>query len=620
LLHSDSDVLEKGIFRGLSPDERRALIGELDRMPVKRGDVLIRQGDPADSIYFVVSGRFEVRLNGRAEMLAEIGAGSPIGEIAFLAGGLRSANVIAARDGLVLRLRKAEFDQLCQRMPQIWTLLTIVLADRLEETDAAINHGRVRGERPPRVVTLVPAGPEPIPEQFTAMLAAELGRFGRILVLTARNLPAFVGDVIQVSSIAATEALNSLEERYDTILNVADDTLTPWSRKAIHQADVVLLVGKASAVTRAPVPLNEQECFVAKLLSADGQRLVLIHDQRQPPLGTRHWLDGRKVRMHHHVALTDAADVERLVRFMRGTALGLVACGGGALCASHIGLYKAFIEAGVCFDIMGGTSGGSAMAGAFAMGLDPEEIDRLTHDIFITNRALRRYTWPRYSLVDHTHFDRLLAQHYAGIDIEDLWIPYFAVSTNLSRYSLHRHTSGDLWQAIRASSSIPGLLPPFYTEDGQMLVDGSLLDNVPVRSMHEMKSGPNIVVAFKVPHLDRFAVDYNALPSRMEFFTRVFRPFKRQPLPSAPGLASVLLRSLLVNSHSFEQHLAANDLLMVPPLPEKITILDWDRHGELMTNTYQWGKDELERLSSDPPEALAGSREGRSPAIARVIR
>ena len=138
--------------------------------------------------------------------------------------------------------------------------------------------------------------------------------------------------------------------------------------------------------------------------------------------------------MHHHVALDEPGDMERLYRFINGTALGLVACGGGAYCAAHIGLYKALLQAGLTFDIMGGTSGGGAMTAAFAMGTSPDDVDRATHEIFVTNKAMRRYTWPRYSLLDHTHFDRQLANHYAGIDIEDLWIPYFAVSTNLSSH------------------------------------------------------------------------------------------------------------------------------------------------------------------------------------------
>ena len=113
--------------------------------------------------------------------------------------------------------------------------------------------------------------------------------------------------------------------------------------------------------------------------------------------------------MHHHVAIDDRGTIARLYRFINGTALGLVACGGGALCAAHVGLYKALIECGFEFDIIGGTSAGAAMGAAFAMGKHPDDIDRGTHDIFVTNRAMQRYTWPRYSLLDHRHYDTQLA-------------------------------------------------------------------------------------------------------------------------------------------------------------------------------------------------------------------
>ena len=603
-----------GIFRDLSPAERQAMEAELETMPLKRGEVLVRQGDPADALYIVVSGRFEVHIHGRTSVVAELGPGSPVGEIAFLAGGERTATVIAGRDSLVLRLGRAEFDALCRRVPQIWPTLTATLAARLADTNAGRS---ATAELVPRTIAVIPAGPNaPIDPRFLDLLVAEFRRHGSTLLLASDRLGEVLGSGTDIAGEKATATLNALETRHDTVLCVADPGLTPWSEKAIRQADLVIAVASADAARVGPVPENEHERLAASLLGEHARRLVLLHPQRRAPRGTRAWLAARSVHMHHHVALSDDADIARLVRFVRGTALGLVACGGGAFCAAHIGLYKAFMEAGVVFDIMGGTSGGSAMAAAFAMGLDPYEIDRLTHEIFVTNRALRRYTWPRYSILDHTHFDRLLAVHYAGVDIEDLWIPFFAISTNLSRYSLHQHRKGDLWGAIRASGSIPALLPPFYTEDGQMLVDGCLLDNVPVRAMHELKRGPNMVVAFEVPQLERFDVDYKTLPSRNELFARFLRPFGRVPLPSAPSLGTVLLRSLMANRQDFERHMRPGDLLLVPPLPTDMSILDWARHGELMDQSYRWCRAEIARHASDPPPALAGARAGRDRAIA----
>ncbi len=591
---------------------------ELETMALKRGAVLVRQGDPADALYIVMSGRFEVHVAGRDGAIAEIGAGSPVGEIAFLAGGARTATVTAARDSLVLRLGRPEFERLCQQAPGIWQALTATLANRLGDTNA-VRSDAIRTPVP-RTIAVIPAGPKPAPERFVALLIQAFGTAGRTRVLNSATLGEVIGDGADLASGRTTKALNALEARHDTVIYIADADLTAWSQKAIRQADLVLRVGLASPETTSPVPENRQEQFAASLLGGKAQRLVLLHARRVAPKGSRFWLQGRQVQMHHHVALSDGDDCERLVRFIRGQALGLVACGGGAFCAAHTGLFKAFQEAGLVFDAMGGTSGGSAMAAAFAMGQNPDDIDRFTHDMFVTKGALRRYTWPRYSILDHTHFDRLLAEHYAGVDIEDLWIPFFAISTNLSRYSLHQHRSGDLFAAIRASGSIPALLPPYYTEDGQMLVDGCLLDNVPVRTMHELKSGPNIVLAFEVPQLERFLVDYKSLPSRSALFRRFLTPFGRVPLPNAPSLGSVLLRSLMANRQDFERHLRADDLLLVPPLPSDMSILDWGRHRSLMDASHTWCTAELARLKTAAPAALASAGQGRHAAIATIKR
>lgn len=597
----EQDVARIGIFDELPPIERARLIAELETVALRRGEVLMRQGEAADSLYYAISGRFEVTIEGRAGVVAEIGPGSPIGEIAFLAGGTRTATVRAARDSIVLKLGRAQFDQICARSPAIWRSLTASLARRLADQTAGI---AVRSDPRPRTIALIPAGRGTVPPAFVSMFRDSLGRNARIAFLDARSADRLLGPGNSISSPDATAALNALESRNDFVIYLAQAELTPWSEKAIRQADLVLRIGEHAATGSGDIPENSLERLASELVDPADQRLVLLHPRRGDVTGTARWLASRRIGMHHHVSLADHDDVDRLCRFVNGTALGLVACGGGAFCAAHVGLYKACLEAGLQFDIMGGTSGGSAMTAAFASGHAPETVDAATHDVFVTGRALRRYTWPLYSIIDHTHFDRLLASHYGSVAIEDLWIPYFAVSTNLSSYALHRHVRGDLWSAIRASGAIPGLLPPFYTDDGQMLVDGCLLDNVPIRVMRELKQGPNVVIAFEVPKLARFDVDYRQLPSRGELLKRKLMPFGWPPLPSAPSIGTVLLRSLMANRQDFERHLRPEDVLLVPPLPQGMGVLDWHRHSELMAASYAWARTRLAELRASGHPAL----------------
>lgn len=579
------------IFAELSPAERAALRREFETLVLRRGDVLMRQGDPADALYLVVSGRFAVTIAGRVQPITEIGPDQPIGEIAFLAGGTRSATVTAMRDSLVLRLGREQFDRLSAKNPGIWRALTATLARRLAVTSA----GQARPEARPRTIAIIAAGRERLSREFLELLVGVFGRRSDARVIRSGDVASLLPPGAALDGEAATEALNAIEAGHSFLVMVADDEPSAWSQKAIRQADLVLAVARHGAPPE-PGPLEQ---LAARFVPPEGRRLVLLHPTRPRRVtGTGRWLGRRQVAMHHHVALDRREDVERLYRFISGTARGFVACGGGALAAAHVGVYKALGEHGLGFDIMGGTSAGSAMTAAFALGNSAEDIDRTLDEMFVKHGAMRRYTWPRYSLLDHTHFDAELRRFFGGIDIEDLWTPYFAVSTDLSSSQLYIHRTGDLWTAVRASGSIPVLFPPLY-RDGHMLVDGCLLDNVPVRIMSEIKSGPNVVVSFEIPKLELWDVDYDSLPSRSALMKSLVRGRRRQALPEAPGVTTVLMRSLMVNRQDFLHHLKPEDLLLVPPLPAGIGFLDWHRHTELMDGAFAWTKGEIERWRAE---------------------
>lgn len=590
MTHAPTVLDSVGMFAHLTPQDRARLVAELETLALRRGEVLVAQGAAADALYVVLTGRFSVTIDGRAEPIAELGPGQPIGEIAFLTGGTRTASVLALRDSLVVRLGRAQFDALSARHPTIWQMLTVALAQRLADAN------QERTPRPdprPRTIAIVRAGSSTVPDWFIEALAASFRRSSRVAVMGARKAEGVMAPPADLEASSSISLLNALEHDNEHVLFVADDELTPWSEKVIRQADLVLTVGQHHA-NATP---NNLERRIGELLKPEAVRLVLLHPKRDKIADTARWLRGRAIAMHHHVARSEPDDVARVNRFIRGTAVGLVACGGGAYCAAHIGVYKALLEAGITFDIMGGTSGGGAMTAAFAMGSAPDDVDAATHDIFVTNAAMRRYTVPRYSLLDHRHFDAQLAKHYGGQAMEDLWIPFFTVSTDLSSYDLHRHRTGSVWAAVRATSSIPVLLPPFYTEDGHMLVDGALLDNVPVRVMHELKSGPNVVISFATPSLERFEVNYETLPDRPTLIKSLINPFARGSLPAAPGVASVLMRSLMANRHDFERQLRSEDLLVVPPIPPDMGLLHWHRHTELMQLAHGWMRDEIARLA-----------------------
>jgi NTE family protein len=83
--------------------------------------------------------------------------------------------------------------------------------------------------------------------------------------------------------------------------------------------------------------------------------------------GTKIWLSSRPVSVHHHVSVEDDTDFSRLHRFLTGRAIGFVAGGGGGFGPAHVGIFKALLERGATFDIVGGTSIGASLMAGFAM-------------------------------------------------------------------------------------------------------------------------------------------------------------------------------------------------------------------------------------------------------------
>ena len=581
-------------FEGLPSSSLAEIERRFKRRRVIRGELLIRQGETADALFIVISGRFRVELAARADAIAEIGPGSPIGEIAFFTGMPRTAGVRAVRDGLVLELDRLEFERLSARIPDLWPAITASLAQRLAFANAAL---LPRERMPATSIALCAAGSSRIPLGFLRRLEAALNESGRRCAVFDRDrAPADVLSGLAAGTEVSTTWFNALESRCDLVVYVCDAELTPWSEKAIRQADEVVLIGVDYRKARVRQDLNALERFARQTHADAEHRLVLLHAARGQALDSARWLDARPVGAHHHVASKHEGDYRRLCRFLTGTAIGFVAGGGGALCAAHIGVYKALREAGVEIDMMGGTSGGAAMAAAFALGAEPEQTDAALEDIFVRERALKRMTWPRYSLLDHRVFDRCLARHYTDVDIEDLWMPFFALSTNLSSNTPYIHRRGKLWRAVRATGSIPGLLPPCYTDEGEMLVDGGLIDNLPVRTIRDLKFGPNVAVNLAPPRLRRYEVDYDAIPSRFKLFALPWRWLCRNSFPSAPGPASVLMQSLAVHRPDVEKMIRAEDLLLSPPLPPDRGMMDWEAHSQLMRMGYEFASVQLETM------------------------
>jgi NTE family protein len=192
---------------------------------------------------------------------------------------------------------------------------------------------------------------------------------------------------------------------------------------------------------------------------------------------------------------------------------------------------------------------------------------------------------------------RLLRLAFGEKEIEDLVLPFFCVTANLTTSNADVHTVGRLWRWLRASVAIPGVIPPF-NEAGEVHVDGSVIDNFPVRTMRRL--GRGLTVGVDIDTGGALAAGAGVMEpwSAWQFFRRLI--WKRNETLPIPSIVRILLRSALVASaaRAAEDRQAA-DLLIVPPMTQ-IDLLDWTSFDAAVEVGYRTTMEVLDKARALP--------------------
>lgn len=589
-------------FGALTPDILDQMARTAEYRDMNRGEMLIEEGDAADTLFIVLRGRFTVLRAGRA--IAEITKGEPIGELAFFAGGTRTATVVAARDSAVMCLSRAAYDDLAAATPALANGILAAVSQRLARTIPATPHLRPESGH---VCAMFPGGANAVIDPaFVAGIRAAFEGETRWKVLEAQDCaPALLQDARALAAWLEDQEA----ERGNLLLICTDPKANPiWQRVTANNSDTIMIIApKESAFTGADGPSDLERAIYESTLPAHLHVVLHRAATSDSTAQTRKWLEGRPVRLHHHLALDAPADFARIGRFVRGEALGLVMCGGGSYGTAHLGVMKAMREHGYTFDFVGGTSVGAAMAGAFALGLDSDEVMEQCEEIFLRSKAMSRLAVPRFSLLDHSVLDAAFRKHYGLGDVEDLPLNFYAVSTSLTHNDVTVIREGPLWQAIRASSAIPGVFPPFLRADGEVLIDGSLMDNVPVDAMRALKAGSNVVLNFVPGKPWTVCARYEDYPTRIKALTTMIRKPKRET-ERHPTAFTVLARAMVVNARKLLRQInVGNDVLLNISVLKGMSFMDWKRGRELFDVAYTQVSEMLEQI--DGPDTHAGRLE-----------
>ncbi|AMD22066.1 HGL274Wp [Eremothecium sinecaudum] len=297
-------------------------------------------------------------------------------------------------------------------------------------------------------------------------------------------------------------------------------------------------------------------------------------------------------------------DFLRLARILSGQAIGLVLGGGGARGISHLGVLKAIEEHGIPIDMIGGTSFGAYVGGLYAKDYDLVPIygrvKKFAGRVSSIWRMLSDLTWPITSYTTGHEFNRGIWKSFGDIRIEDFWIQYYCNSTNITESVQEIHSSGYAWRYIRASMSLAGMLPPL-TDDGNMLLDGGYLDNLPVSTMKAR--GCKTIFAVDVGSVDdRTPMEYGDYLNGFWILFNRWNPFSTHP--NVPNMAEIQMRLGYVASvNALEKAKNTPGVFYARPPIEGYATLDFSKFEEIYQVGAAYGSvffEELEKCGRMP--------------------
>ncbi|KRX22648.1 Neuropathy target esterase sws [Trichinella nelsoni] len=555
------------------------------------------QNEQADALYVVLSGRLRsvlTREPGTREVLNEHGRGDVVGLVEIWTLRRRSTSVIAIRDTELCKIYATLMNFIKNKHPQVLSniirLLGHCIIEQQQQTVSAVHR-------------------EPL---------AHVSNLNTIAVLAVSDEVPLTGFTVELwnalNSITPTELFSSY---------TLQDMLGPTALD--KRADCILIVANGEQEPMVGEIEKELENLTVR---AQKELILLWHDSTDRPRRTAEWLDLHGwVSSHYHVRFRDRVfkqrnpkrmlrykeriirrcdnrhtDIARLARALTSTSIGIVFGGGGARGAAHVGIIKALKDHGIPVDIVAGVSIGAFVGGMYCLDSDVPKLIMCAKQAFKEAASfwarLFDLTYPVSALFTGKALNRLLKSVFNDVEIEDLWIPYFNVTTDITSSEMRVHRSGKLWRFTRASMSYIGILPPLCDPiDGHYLVDGCYMNNLPADVMRSL--GVRTVIAVDVGALTE--TEFTNYGDSLSGWWALWKKYNPWASPvRVMSMAEIQSRLAYVSCvRQLEEVKKAPYCHYVRPPIDKYQTFDFNLFDEIFNVGYWHGKTLLEEWKSN---------------------
>lgn len=433
----------------LPAETLRAVRDQLVLREYSKGDVIFYEGDPGHSMYLIESGQVEVVIRRDSkieEVVATLGPGSFFGEMAVLLGDPRTATVRVAIDAELRELRKRDLERLLGKHARLGITISRELGRRLSRTNV-----------------------EPIKTNTSDLITVH----GEEILLFAERLHAASGDSILVVDLGGVPATRS---RLPSGVAI---------RRRTTQDDVHELAGylseQADVYERVVVAIGTEET------ASNGKAAALADVVIEIGADRVQWLRRLEHAAHWYAPATWRG-VDQVARRIAGKLVGLALSSGNGRGIAHVGVLRALHDAGIPVDVIAGSSAGALFGSLYAAGFSFDTIQAFL-DALDRAAGLLGGLWdfqlpPRNGLIHGERTRRYLDEWFEGRTFADLQIPMHMVATDILSGEEYIFSEGPLASAVRASMGVPGIFVPMQW-DGRYLVDGALVNPLPVRVIEE---------------------------------------------------------------------------------------------------------------------------------------
>lgn len=522
------------------------------------GSVLYEQGSASENVYFVLNGRLVVAREGPEgeNIVGYIGAGEPVGEMSLILDENHTATVFALRDTELIAIPHTEFDRLHEQYGDLAAALSRAILRRSRQNRHTIRQSS------PKVFALIGTSPSIDIDRQAKKLSDKVSELGlRALTINERE-----------------DAPDSLEfddneTKHDIVILSTRVGDSAWYRFVLRHADRFFVFARRDAIPPKPFPLSPEKHSPARRF-----RLVdlIMMDEGVRSCSILDWQDAVSAQRIFH--WNNSEDVKRLARIVAGKSVGIVLSGGGARAYAHIGAVRAIREKGIPIDLACGASMGGIVAACIAIGWSDDEVDYRVKQAFVESNPLSDFRLPVVALTRGKIVEARLKEHFGDALIEETQIPYFCVSADLASGSAHVHRQGLVRDALRASISLPGILPPIVHDNANaLLVDGGLINNFPTDIMSSTHRGVNIGIdVARKGSID--PRDYLDTPG-------FFRWIREYGIKAPPPIIGLLMRSATTRRESTMLHHPAD--IMITPAVQGVDLRAWKEYDLAVEEGYK---------------------------------